>query len=393
MLMPLLALLLGQQPSPALTLDDALRQALSARGRPATAAAVVAEARAQRRLAGQLPNPNASYTRTQDPPRQHLLFDQSFSWLLTRGYARAAAKASVLRAEADSVLTMTTLVRDVQIAFFDALGAAESLRLVTEQVGIADSLARIAQARLQAGDISRLELEQAEQEARRAQQALSEAREGARTASASLSRAIGWSGLAPPVPTGSLDIGLGTEQLASLGADSLPSVRAAVADSMATAFTLRSTRLGRVPVPSLTAGGDWDDPGRPGRSFSIIGLAIPIPLWNFGGGERGVAQARADLAAAQAREARLEGARALADSRIRLEESGRRAQFTRDSLVPSARALRERAVLAYRAGETSVLQVLDAIRGERDVVLAGVQDLLAFQVARARWLALFWRME
>jgi hypothetical protein len=37
--------------------------------------------------------------------------------------------------------------------------------------------------------------------------------------------------------------------------------------------------------------------------------------------------------------------------------------------------------------------VLDALRSERDVVLAGVQDLQAFQEALARWRALFGRME
>jgi len=392
MLLPLLAALLLQQ-APTVTLEDALRQARQARGRPASAAAGVAEARAERRLAGQLPNPGVTYERTGDSPRQHLFVDQSFSWLLTRGADRAAAAAGVRRAQADSVQTLAELAQDVRIAFFESLGADETLRLIQDQVGFSDSLTRIARARLDLGDISRLEYEQVAQDGRRAQRLLSEQLEAARTAQAALSRAIGWSGAAPPVPSGALDAGLDADTSLALSPDSIPAVRAAVADSQAAAHTLRSARLGRVPIPSLTAGAEWDDPADPGHTLSVFGFSLPLPLWNSGGADVALASARAGLAAAEARETRLEAVRALAEARIRLIESVRRARFARDSLVPAARELRLRAVAAYRAGETGVLPVLDALRSERDVVITGVQDLQAFQEALARWRALFGRVE
>jgi outer membrane protein TolC len=40
---------------------------------------------------------------------------------------------------------------------------------------------------------------------------------------------------------------------------------------------------------------------------------------------------------------------------------------------------------AYQAGETGILPVLDALRSEREAVLAAVQDLLAFQTSLADW--------
>lgn len=392
MSLSLLAAMLVQQ-GPTLTLADALRQAVSTRGRPMVLTAQVRLARAERRLAGQIPNPALAYSWSQDSPRQHLLVDQSFSWLLTRSYDRSAAAARITRAEADSARGMAELVRDVQVAFFEALAAGEALRLVTEQVAVADSLGFIAQARLRAGDISQLEFDQTLQETRRARQVLSEARERARTTLAALAQAIGWTGPAPPEPSDALDSGLGLGRLASPPLDSLPLVRAAVAESLASAVAARGAGRRAVPVPSLNGGASWDNPDLPGKSFGVVGLSIPLPFWNLAGGERATARVRAELAAAEAREARLDAARVLADSRIRLEESARRAAFTRDSLIPGARAIRERAVVAYRAGETGVLPVLDALRGERDVVLTGVQDLLAFQVARAQWLALLGRME
>ncbi|HEV8149963.1 MAG TPA: TolC family protein [Gemmatimonadales bacterium] len=385
-----------QVPSSApLTLDQALRQARVARGRPTIAAAGVAQARAERRFAGDIPHPTVSYEKTGDTPHQHLFVDESFSWLLTRGPDRAAASARIRRAQADSVQTIAELVREVRIGFFDALGANETLRLVAEQVGFSDSLTRIARARLGAGDISRLEYDQVAQDARRAQQLLSETRETARSAGATLGQAIGWTGAAPPVPSGALDLGLDYDSTLILRPlpDSVPAVRGAVADSVAAQLTLKSVQRGRLQIPSLTAGAEWDSPDEPGKRLSFLGLAVAFPPWDFSRGELGQARARLARAGAEAQETRLEAARALADARIRLEETAQRARFARDSLLPAARELRLRAVAAYRAGETGVLPVLDALRSERDVVLEGVRDLQAFQAALARWRALLGRLE
>ena len=120
---------------------------------------------------------------------------------------------------------------------------------------------------------------------------------------------------------------------------------------------------------------------------------MPLPLWNLGGAAVGFAQARLGQASAGAREARLETTRAIAEGRIRLAEAARRARFARDSLIPAARELRLRAIAAYRSGETGVLPVLDALRGERDIALSGALDFQTFQAALARWLALLGRAE
>ena len=186
-----------------------------------------------------------------------------------------------------------------------------------------------------------------------------------------------------------MDLGPGLE----FSPDSMPAVVSAVADSAALALEWRTARRSRLPIPSLVAGADWDDPGYPGQTLSVIGFAVPLPLWNTGRAEAALARARADRGVALAREARLEGIRARTEARARLEESARRARFARDSLVPAARALREQALAAYRAGETDVLAVLDALRSEREIVLSEVESLRAFQAALAAWLALFGRIE
>lgn len=395
MMVAVLAVLLAQGPVPSpLSLDSAIRRGIAARGRVAEARAGVAEARAGQRLAGRIPNPSLSYQRTADPPRQHLLFDQPLSWLATRGSSRAAAGAAIRRARADSVFLVAGVAQEVRESFYGALGAHEIERLVREAVAAADTFTLIARRRLEAGDISRFESEQAAQESRRGHQVLSQAREETRTADAAFARAVGWGDDAvPPIPSGALDQGVDLGPGLEFSPDSMPAVASAVADSAALALEWRTGRRGRLPIPSVVAGADWDDPGTPGRTFSVIGFAVPLPLWHTGGAEVAAAQARAERGSALAREARLEGIRARTEARARLEETALRARFARDSLVPAARALREQALAAYRAGETDVLAVLEALRSEREIGLSEVESLRAFQAALAAWFALFGRIE
>ncbi len=346
----------------------------------------MAGARAALRTAGAIPNPTVSYSHTEDLPREHLTVEQPLDWLLRRGVERDAARAGIRRAELDSGVTTARLLRDVRVAFYRARAATVSRELVDAQARLADSVALVAAARLRAGEVSLLEREQAALEAARARQLASTALEGARIAEADLGRVLGWEG-PPPRAVGALDESV--DRLPDLAVDpgSLPAVRSAEAESASAAALVRSAERARVPLPSLTAGADWDDPTNPG-TLSVLGFALPVPLWSWNGGPVGEARARASETTALAREARLDAVQAVESARIRLEESAARARFARDTLLPGAAALRRRAVRAYEAGENDILPAIDALRSERDASLAAVQDQLAFQEALAEWLAL-----
>jgi outer membrane protein TolC len=123
----------------------------------------------------------------------------------------------------------------------------------------------------------------------------------------------------------------------------------------------------------------------------VIGFTVPVPLWNIGSGPARLARARADGAAADLAEARLENARRLLDAETRLHAARNRALFSRDSLLPRAQRLRDGAVRLYRAGQTGAIPLFDALRAEREVALGYVQDLLAWQRALADWLLLLGR--
>jgi outer membrane protein, heavy metal efflux system len=386
----LTALLLLQAPAAdSLTLEEVLSRAQAARGTVAAAAARVAAARAAFRIAGALPNPTVTYSHTEAPPRFHLLVDQSFEWLLRRGRDRQAARFGIGSAEADSALTAADLEREVRVSFYTARAGAAAESLSHAQVVLSDSVARISATRLRAGDISLLEAEQARGEAARARQNYSTVREDARIAASDLARAVGMDPLKPPIARGALDSNLSHLPAAPIDLQQIPAIRAAVADSAAASAVARSSGLSAIPLPTLQSGAEWDDPTEPNAgALAVFGLAIPLPIWQHGGGAIAQAKARASEASARVREARLSASQRVAAARIHLEESGSRARFAQNTLLPAARALSARSIRAYQAGETGILPVLDALRSERDAALTAVQDLLAYQTALADWQAL-----
>jgi cobalt-zinc-cadmium efflux system outer membrane protein len=377
----------GQQDS--LTLDAALALARTHRGQVTVAAAAVAAARADRRALLSLPNPIVSYQYTGDPPRQHATVDQPLDWLLRRGSDAAAGRAGIGVALADSAALLAGVTREARTAFYAALGATRRLALATEEAAYADSLATIAARRRAAGEISALEEGQATLEAARARQLVSASREEHALAVAELGRALGVPPETLSAPAGPLDRELSASPPAPPSIDSLPMVAAARADSTMTRAAYHAARWSRVPFPAVQAGVEWGDPNDPNVGSTIVlGISLPLPLWQSGGGAAAGARARADQSAARLQETRADANRLLTQAAARVAETARRALVARDSILPLATRQRELALAAYRAGETGIVPVLDALRGEREVVRDLVNDLVAYQAARADWLAL-----
>lgn len=248
MVTALLLLLAGQGSPDSLTLAQALARARAARAQTVVAGALVAAARGALRTAGAIPNPTVSYSHSVAVPINHFLVDQPLDWLIKRGADRAAAQAGVNRARADSAQTIAELHHSVRLAYWRARAGLLSESLVQAQAKQADTLALIAAARLRAGDISLLEQEQAAQEASRAHQAASSAREASRVAAAELARAIAFE-YAAPKPTDPLDTGLDRLPDTAVAVARVPALRTAMADSAAAAAQLRSAQRARVPFP------------------------------------------------------------------------------------------------------------------------------------------------
>ena len=393
MLLMLIAVLQASQSPDSLALSEAIRLALARRGTVSAASARVGQARGAARQASTISNPVARYSYTDDAPRQHASAEQSLEWLLSRGPSRAAGRAGVESALADSAQQAAEVAADVRGAYFRALLAETGVVQAAAQRALADSLVRIADHRLAAGDISQYERDQVALEAARIGLLESLAREAARSSRADLRRAIALpadSGAQALV--GTLDAGLRPGEPLESGSDPL-ALRMALSDSSAAALRVKATARSRVPLPTLEAGADWGDPGAPGQALLVFGLSMPLPLWNQGGANQAVAAGQSAEASANLREVRatFEAERQVAAAHV--AESAARALALRDTLAPAAAELRRRATLAYAAGETGVLPVLYTLRSERELTVELLGALLSWQLAVAEWNRLHGRAE
>ena len=390
MLLGVLLLVAAQHPAAdSLRLTDAIASARARRGAVVVAGAAVDEARAGLRDARALPNPTGAYTWNTDTPRQTATVQQPLDWLFRRGPSLGAAHAEVDRAEAERAQTARALELEVRHAYYAALAATEVRRLVEAQAAVADSLVGIAERRLASGDIPEAERDRLRLERIQALQALSRARADEAAALAALAAAVAWpGGAALPPLSGTLQDGLDLTPPVAPSIDDLPAVRGAIADSTAAAARLRVAQWGRLPLPDLELGRQWDDPGAPVRDLWVVGVSMPIPLFNRGGAAVSAERARATASTADLAEVRLAARRDVATAHAALVESRTRARLAVDSLLPGAARLRERAARAYALGETGVLPLLDALRTEREIVSGAVADLQSYQDATAMWLSL-----
>lgn len=382
-----LSLVMPQASGDSLTLERALQLAHAQRATIRLAAAELSRARAGVRVAGTIPNPIGGYSYTEDTPRQHVSLEQSLDWLLTRGADRAAGRAELGRSRADSTQAAADLSAEVRTAFYGALAAGELEQLTRAQAGLADSLVSIAKARFARGDIPLLEQEQLTLEAVRAAQRHARAEEAAAVARTHLTRALGLSHLDPFVLSGSLAAGLGEGESTPPPPVSAPTPRllAAQYDSAAAAHRVRRAHQAGAPLPTVLLGADWDDPTAAHTPLAVIGFSLPLPVWQHGSGASAVAQAEADRSSALLAETRGAEDQRLSETALRLRYTESRALVARDSLLPLARRVRNRATIAYQSGESAITQLLDALRAERDVAAEAVDDLLTWQEAKAAW--------
>lgn len=385
MILLILAALQAQASPDSLRLPDAIRLALAQRGEVHAAAAQVAAARAAFRQAGTIPNPVGRWSYTDDPPREHASIEQPLDWLLTRGPARGAARASRTAMAFDSAQRVANVAAEVRIAFNRLLAARDHALLAEERQQLADSLLAIADRRLAAGDISRFERDQVALERSRNSLGFSETRQALAIARADLTRTIGLPAdtRLPPV-AGTLSEGL-ERAVAPAGIDESPVLFSALADSAAARRQVTATARARIPFPAFEIGADWADPAAPDKRLLLVGVSLPIPLWHQGGSDLALARANAAGAAARLRETRASLRASLAGAEAALTETAARVRIIQDSLLPAARRLREQAEQAYAQGETGMLPLLEAVRSERDIAVLRLDALTAWQEARAEW--------
>ncbi len=371
----------------ALSLADALRFARAHRPDVVAAGARVREARALRRLAARPPNPILDLSTVSEDNSRRLSVAQSLAPIVRLPSEVQQASALVDAARADSLQRVANLDRDVTRAFMRVHAAARRVEFLSDLVRLSDSLSRLAARRSDAGEISELDREQFSLEASRTRIQLSRATELHAAQQAELVRHLGGTWTTPPRTAGTPTTTLMDTDPASIDVESTPEAQRVRALERSARAATRAASLGRIPIPGLFLQRDWTTvPG--GLTLNRVGVSLPLPLFQQGIEQRAAAAERERATAAAAHEAILELTRQLAASRARVMESRRRFVLASDTLLTGVARVRSGAIRLYDAGRTTVLQVIEALRAERDAQLVALDEFLALQEALADYAAL-----
>lgn len=394
-LRPLVALILASglgaawAEAPPLTEGEAIRGVLS---RPAwleAQAGRVGQAESALAEAALLPNPVFAFGREKigsvggDATERTVQITQTFDVSGRRALRREAAGRRLEAARLDGQDRRLAAITEVRRIF------AETLHRDRTQAAVGRWLERIEAATLvavqlaQAGEVSGYDRRRFEREAQTARARLAAARVDAARSRETLAALAGRRAeetmhlageLLPDAPP--------ALEAAQAGLRQRPDLASLVAQ--ADAFERERQAAERGWIPDLTVGIGQKRVEEPARSDNgvVVGVSAAIPLFDRG-------QAAQQKSRAQAQTLRAEHALSLARAEAELRGVWRQASdlrqaaetFRRDALA-GAHELSRIAEAAYRAGEASLLELLDAYRSELDAETTELDLALRARFAR-----------
>jgi outer membrane protein, heavy metal efflux system len=353
----------------ALTEAEAVRRGLSHPELQAMQDSSVGEALGVTAAAGRWPNPEfeLSQERTDGSTGRSEETDvwirQRLDLAGIRTRERDAAQALVVAARARADMMDRDQARDIRRRFYDALAADALLGLVVDWRDRLELLVAAVGRRVDAGDASRYELLRLQKELAVMQAEFLDRQAAAASARDRLFAIIGGepaslSGtLLPPAMNHDMKPGPLADH---------PLLRALDAESESAQLT--SEAASRRGWPALTLGAGWRKVDEAGHSADggMFMVGLEIPVFDRGTGERDAAASRARRSAA---ERSLAEQRLAADARSAMGELQARragALLLNDHEAEEASFL-SIAEAAYKAGEISVAELIDAHRTELTV--------------------------
>jgi len=335
--------------------------------------------------ARQIPNPNFTFSASRDAPHQAFLIVQPLELGGKRGHRVEMAQQEQALTDLEIATVERQVRRQVREAYFDVAQARGESSRLAGILALVQRLYEIAQQRFGAGDVSELEVNQAQLEAARAEVDLRVARQRERVSNGRLSALLNEPQETVWKPATSLEEGAIVPGLQELVADAYQSnvelahLQQELRVEISHSSMLRSQR---VPDLDLGAGLDLNAPhdyrvGARGQ----FGLNLPIFSRNQGELAQSSAQQRILEAAAAAVRRGVAGRVEAAY----YEWDARRAEVDlyRNILRPAATRVEQQAEESYRAGKTSLLTVLDAQRSVQEIEKNYLESLGALQAAFA----------
>ncbi|MDE1908034.1 MAG: TolC family protein [Pseudomonas sp.] len=368
-----------------LTLESALQTAFANNPDMAAAQWEIDIAQGGRQQAGLIPNPVASWD-AEDTRRNSRTTTVKLSQTLELGGKRGARIDVATRAQEAAALTLEQrrngLRAEVIDGYYGALRAQERLDLAQRSVALAERGLVVANGRVTAGKTSPVEATRAQVqlseirlEFNRAQMGLTDAyrRLAASTGAASTDfQAVATQAQAAPALPSPAQLLARLEQTAELRLAELQIVQGEAA--------LGLEKAQRIPDLDVSIGSQYDASVR--ERVNVVGVSMPIPLFNRNQGNVLAASRRAD----QARDLRN-----AAELRLRTETrqaldlwqtANTEVRSFNQQILPAAQSAVDSATRGFEMGKFNFLDVLDA---QRTLIAARTQYLAATAQATEAW--------
>ncbi|WAT29537.1 TolC family protein [Pseudomonas sp. GXZC] len=368
-----------------LTLDSALQTAFANNPELAAAQWDIDVAQGGRQQAGLIPNPVASWD-VEDTRRDSRTTSIKISQALELGGKRGARIDVASRAQDAAALTLeqrrNTLRAEVIDNYYGALRAQERLDLAQRSMTVAERGLVVANGRVTAGKASPVEATRAQVqlseirlELDRAQIGLTDAYR--RLAASTGSAAPNFQAVAtqnPSTPT----VPSATQLLARL--EQTTELRLAELSILQNEASVGLEKAQRIPDLDVSIGSQYDASVR--ERVNLVGVSMPIPLFNRNQGNVLAATRRAD----QARDLRnATELRLRTETRQALDlwqSANTEVRAFNQQILPAAQSAVDSATRGFEMGKFSFLDVLDA---QRTLIAARTQYLNATAQATDAW--------
>ncbi|MFJ4391557.1 TolC family protein [Pseudomonas soli] len=358
-------LLAGPAGAEGLSLDQALDAAFAQNPDFAAIGREIGIAEGERRQAGLIPNPELSWE-VEDTRRDTSTTTVTLSQALELGGKRDArievAEAGQAVARLELERQRNSLRADVIQAFHAALRAQTALELAQQSQALTERGLRVVEGRVRAGQSSPVEATRAQVQLAQAEAAVRRARTERTVANQALARL-----------TGSAEARFDRLDASSLSPGPAPKAERLLATVEQTAewrlaaaqiergdASLGSEKAQRIPNLTVSLGSQYSREER--ERVNVVGLSMPLPLFDRNQGNVLAAARRAD----QARDLRnAVELRLRSETRSALEQWGTamgEVQAYDRTILPAAQQAVDTATRGFEMGKFAFLDVLDAQR-------------------------------
>jgi len=303
-------------------------------------------------------------------------------------HRRHLAKAESDLASWDYHAARLRVVLDTSRRYITALATTRRLDLARRELEVTRKLESITEKRIEFGDTSPVERARVAVPVVAAELELTRAELAHVAARQRLALAWGERDLADIRLTGTLDTLAPLPAASALVAtvNNSPDVARWAAEISAREASAKLIRAEAIPDPVLRVGikrnQRTDDHGL------IVGISLPLPIFDRNQGARSAARAAENAAEENRRAAELRIESALSSAYFSLAVAHAESSALRERALPAAREAYEATLSAFSAGQLPYLDVLDASRSLLEMERRQVEALVTYQNAKAELTAL-----